>query len=146
MKNLWEVAQLLEKKGKQENGRVPGLEWVSRTGCKVRGLGFEQKGIQEWAMVKWKRVYLERKDFPHSSVGKKSACNAGDLGSIPRSPRSSGEGNGSPLQYTPPGESYGQRSLAGYSPWDHKSRIQLSEQTTTTHTFHSQKAAHHLLI
>ena len=100
MKNLWEVAQLLEKKGKQENGRVPGLEWVSRTGCKVRGLGFEQKGIQEWAMVKWKRVYLERKDFPHSSVGKKSACNAGDLGSIPRSERSPGEGNGDPLQWS----------------------------------------------
>ena len=146
MKNHWEVAQLLEKKGKQENGHVAGLGWVSRTGCKVRGLGFEQKGIQEWAMVKWKWVYLERKDFPHSSVGRTSTCNAGDLGSIPRSRRSSGEGNGSPLQYTPPGESYGQRSLAGYSPWDHKSRKQLSEQTTTTHTFHRQKAAHHLLI
>ena len=32
--------------------------------------------------------------FPHSSVGKKSACNAGDLGSIPGSGRSPGEGNG----------------------------------------------------
>ena len=26
MKSHWEVAQLLEKKGKQENGHVPGLE------------------------------------------------------------------------------------------------------------------------
>ena len=26
-----------------------------------------------------------------------------------------------------PGESHGQRSLAGYSPWDHKSRTQLSD-------------------
>ena len=32
---------------------------------------------------------------PCSSVGKESACNAGDLGSIP----GSGEGNGNPLQY-----------------------------------------------
>ena len=35
-----------------------------------------------------------------SSVGKESACNAGDLGSIPGSGRSPGEGNGNPLQYS----------------------------------------------
>ena len=39
------------------------------------------------------------KDFPHSSVGKESACNAGDLGSIPGLGRSPGEGNGNLLQY-----------------------------------------------
>ena len=33
-----------------------------------------------------------------SSDGKESACNAGDLGSIPGSGRSSGEGTGNPLQ------------------------------------------------
>ena len=38
--------------------------------------------------------------FPHSSVGKESARNAGDLGSITRSGRSPGEGNGNPLQYS----------------------------------------------
>ena len=32
--------------------------------------------------------------------GKESACNAGDLGSIPGSGRSPGEGNGNPLQYS----------------------------------------------
>ena len=37
--------------------------------------------------------------FPHSSVGKEFACSAGDLGSISRSGKSPGEGNGSPLQY-----------------------------------------------
>ena len=31
---------------------------------------------------------------------KASACNVGDLGSIPGSGRSSGEGNGTPLQYS----------------------------------------------
>ena len=36
--------------------------------------------------------------FPHSSVGKESACNAGDPGSIPGSGRSTGEGIGYPLQ------------------------------------------------
>ena len=38
--------------------------------------------------------------FPHGSVGKESACNAGDQGSIPGSGRSPGEGNGNPLQYS----------------------------------------------
>ena len=38
--------------------------------------------------------------FPHSLVGKESACNAGDLGSITGSGRSPGEGNGDPLQYS----------------------------------------------
>ena len=37
--------------------------------------------------------------FPRSSVGKESACDAGDPGSIPGSGRSPGEGNGNPLQY-----------------------------------------------
>ena len=38
--------------------------------------------------------------FPHSSFGKESAHNAGDLGSIPGWGRSSGEGNGNPHQYS----------------------------------------------
>ena len=38
--------------------------------------------------------------FPHSLVGKESACNAGDLGLIPGSGRSPGEGNGKSLQYS----------------------------------------------
>ena len=37
--------------------------------------------------------------FPGGSYGKASACNMGDLSSIPGSGRSSGEGNGNPLQY-----------------------------------------------
>ena len=38
--------------------------------------------------------------FPDSSVGKESACNAGDPGSIPGLERSAGEGIGYPLQYS----------------------------------------------
>ena len=38
--------------------------------------------------------------FPSSSVGKESACNAGDPGSIPGLGRSTGEGIGYPLQYS----------------------------------------------
>ena len=38
--------------------------------------------------------------FPGGSDGKASACNVGDLGLIPGSGRSPGEGNGNPLQYS----------------------------------------------
>ena len=38
--------------------------------------------------------------FPCSSDGKKSVCNAGEPGSVPRSERSPREGNGYPLQYS----------------------------------------------
>ena len=36
--------------------------------------------------------------FPDSSVGKESACDAGDLGSIPALEKTTGEGIGYPLQ------------------------------------------------
>ena len=45
------------------------------------------------------QVRLLITDFPGGSNGKASACNVGDQGSIPGMRRSSGEGNGNPLQY-----------------------------------------------
>ena len=47
------------------------------------------------------RVWLSQlhRGFPHSSVGKESACNAGDPGSTPGLGRYAGEGVGYPLQY-----------------------------------------------
>ena len=42
---------------------------------------------------------LKFRCFPHSSVGKESACNAGDPCSIPGLGRSLGEGKGYPCQY-----------------------------------------------
>ena len=43
---------------------------------------------------------LTNEGFPGSSAGKESACNAGDLDSIPGLGRSPGEGNDYPLQYS----------------------------------------------
>ena len=63
-------------------------------------------------------------DFPGGAVVKNLPTNARDtrdVGSIPGSGRSPGEGNGNPLQYSCLGKSHGQRSLAGYSPWGHVS-------------------------
>ena len=54
--------------------------------------------------------------FPGSSDGKESACNAGDLGSIPGSGRSPGKGNGNPLQSSCLGNSMDRRAS-----WAHES-------------------------
>jgi len=43
---------------------------------------------------------IKRKGFPHNSVGKESAFNEGDPGSIPGSGRFPGEGIGYPRQYS----------------------------------------------
>ena len=43
---------------------------------------------------------LSNLNFPGGSDGKASACNVGDLDSIPGLGRSPGEGNGNPLQYS----------------------------------------------
>ena len=45
----------------------------------------------------WGKLYW---GLPDSSVGKESACDAGDLGSIHGLGRSPGEGNGNPLQHS----------------------------------------------
>ena len=52
--------------------------------------------------------------FPADSDGKESACNAGDLGSIPGLGRSPGGENGNPIQYSCLENPHGQRSLAVY--------------------------------
>ena len=52
-------------------------------------------------------------------LGTNPSANAGDIrdvGSFPGSGRSPGGGHGNPFQLFLPGESHGQRSLAGYSP------------------------------
>jgi len=59
--------------------------------------------------------------FPVAQMIKESACNIGDLGSIPGAERSSGEKNGNP---------HGQRSLAGYNLWNHK-ELDTTEQLNT---------------
>ena len=50
--------------------------------------------------TKYKYYQNEFMGFPGGSDVQVSACNAGDLGSIPRLGRSPGEGNGNTLQYS----------------------------------------------
>ena len=65
--------------------------------------------MQETQFDSWARKFPWKRDrlptpvflgFPGGSDGKESACNAGDLGSIPGLGRSPGEGKGYPLQYS----------------------------------------------
>ena len=71
--------------------------------------------------------------FPGGSEGKESACNVGDLGSIPRLERDPGGGQGNPLQYSCLENPHGQRSLVGYSPQGCK-ELDTNEQLSTAHS------------
>ena len=66
--------------------------------------------------------------FPHSSAGKESTCNVGDLGSVPGLGRSPGEG-----KVFWPGEFHGL-----YSPWGHR------ELGTTERLSHPTVSLFHL--
>ena len=67
--------------------------------------------------------------FPGGSEGKESACNAGDPGLIPGLGRSSGEGNGYPLQYSGLENSMDREACQAYSPWG-LSQKQLTSRST----------------
>ena len=74
--------------------------------------------------------------FPGGSVVKNppsSAGDSGDAGSIPGLGRSPGGGNDNPLQCSCLGKSLGQRSLVGFSPWDHK-ELDTTERLSRTDT------------
>ena len=72
--------------------------------------------------------------FPGGSDGKETACNAGDLDSIPGLGRSPGGGRGNPLQYSCLENPHGLRSLASYSPWGHKESDTTEGLSTTQHS------------
>ena len=87
--------------------------------------------------------------FPGGSDDKESACNAGDPGSIPGSGRFPWRRE---WQLTPvflPGESQGQRSLAGYNPRDCKESDMTDSHIHThthTHTLVFYDQAHKLRV
>ena len=92
--------------------------------------------FNSWARkIPWRRdrpptpVFL---GFPHGSAGKESTHNVGDLGLLPGMGRSCGGGHGNPLQYSCLENPYGQRSLAGYSPWGCK-ELDTTKWLSTAH-------------
>ena len=85
----------------------------------ISGHGFAQNQL-----VIWKHSTT---GFPGGLAGKDSSCNAGDMGSVPGSRR-----EWQPPPVFLPGESYGQRSLEGYSPCGRK---ELNTTEVTQHTY-----------
>ena len=80
-------------------------------------------------MLKYLIPSLENKGgFPSGSDGKELVCNAGDLGLIPALGRFPWRRERLPTPVSLPGESHGQRSLAGYSPWGCYMASHLSDQ------------------
>ena len=91
-------------------------QWVPGTECRFRG----EAGPQLWAfagcvavnksqmlglcdLIYKRGITRHTKGFPNGSMGKESACNAGDTGDegwIPELGRWPGKGNGKPFQYS----------------------------------------------
>ena len=105
----------------------------------LQGAGYNQKESFEFLLLVKFTKTSQGKGFSVGSEGKASACNAGDLGSIPGSGRSPGEENGNPLQYScleNPMDEEACRlwSIVGYSLWGRKE----SDMTEQLH-FHFLK-------
>ena len=89
-------------------GRVHAHKTQFRQACgEEGGTPRPEKGVSEdrgspnlWTALADEASLDLSPGFPQSSVGKESACNAGDPGLIPASGRSPGEGIGYPLQYS----------------------------------------------
>ena len=71
-------------------------------------------------------------NFPGGSDGEESACNAGDMSSIPGLGRSPWRREWQPTPIFLPGEFHGHRRLACYSPWGRK---ESDANKQLTHTF-----------
>ena len=72
---------------------------------------------------------------PGGSDGKESACNAGDLGSIPGRGRSPGEGNGNPLQYSCLENPMDRGAWRATVPGVTMSQLDITERLTLSLTF-----------
>ena len=133
------------------------MDWAGPdTSRQVRGLGWKKPAMhslgvaaslplrvstdggrgfcKDWAFLTQNRFGFRGHGFPAISGRKVSVYNVGNLGSIPGSGRSPGEGNGNPLQYSCLKNPHGQSSLVGYSPRGRKEsdtaeRLTLGENT-----------------
>ena len=94
-----------------------------------------QARILEWVVINISQTHIY--GVSGASDDKESACNAGELGLIPESGRSPGEGNGDPIQYSCLENSMDIRAWQAIFYGVAKSQTQLSKQYfhTFTHTY-----------
>ena len=96
----------------------------------IHGIAKSQTRLSSWTELNWSI----RWGFSGGSDGEASACNAGDLGSIPGLGRSPGGGHGNSLLYFFLENPHGQRSLVSYSPCGRKESDTTELVRTHTHT------------
>ena len=77
-----------------------GRDQLGTSGSKSLDIKLFSKSLDSFPSCKIGNIFNNWLMLPDSSVGKESACNAGDLGSIPGWGSSPGEGKGYPLQYS----------------------------------------------
>ena len=99
---------------------APGLgksKWEEReeTGRGIQELYPMIGGIASLGVGKSR--HKNKPSFPGGSDSKESACNLGDLGSVSEVRKIPWSRKWQPTPVFLPGESLGQRSLTGYSPW-----------------------------
>ena len=91
------------------NCRRPGFDpWSGRSLGERNGNPFQHsclenskdRGTWRFAVHGITKNWRQLSNFPGCSAGKESTCNVGNLGLIPGSKGSPGEGNGYPLQYS----------------------------------------------
>ena len=78
----------------------PQRSHIMRHRCWIFSKGISQPSVVFHTCHYHFSISNDTVDVPDCSVGKESACNAGDSGSIPGLGRSAGEGIGYPLQYS----------------------------------------------
>ena len=98
MKRQFDRQDILKTEKIKHKLESEGIQELSEIYYRKHGaIGFVK--IQSICTKNILQRYMVSSDFPGGSDGKASVYNAGDLGSIPGSGRSAGEGNGNPLQY-----------------------------------------------
>ena len=109
-------------------GQSPGVSALA---------SFLPKKSQGWSPSEWtgwiSHRYTYVWGFPDGSDGKESACNAGDLCSIPGLGRSLGGGHGNPLHYSCLENPIDR--LVGYSPWGHNELDTTEWLSTAQHAY-----------
>ena len=70
--------------------------------------------------------------FPGGSAVKNPPADAGDVGLIPESGRSPGEGNGNPLQYSHVGNPMAKEPDGLYNPWGHR-KLDMTQRLNKEH-------------
>ena len=90
----------MKHKGKGHRTQSPLEKVAGLTVLSENSQTLIRKEAEGTCRGEFKGEFKDYRGFPGGAEVKASACNVGDLGSIPGSARSPGKGNGNPLHYS----------------------------------------------